>query len=130
MKKLLIAATCLITPIAPATARIGNEIPLGWVHTEHLSCSPTGYSSGPSLVCTLHPSQGYAEYIRDMPNGKPIRQLAAGQNDLLVLSQVPGWSFVAWGHGGGCQLQDNIISDCDTHAPECGAEPLHLSCDF
>src|ERR1700722_15759959 len=99
------------TPVAYAEGRIGNEIPLGWVHTDHLACSN---DEPERQTCTLRPAHGYSEFIRDVPNGKPVRQLAAGQSDLKILSQVQGWSFAAWRHGGGCELRDNIISDCDT----------------
>jgi hypothetical protein len=68
MKKFLIATLFLVALAAPAYARIGNEIPLGWVHTEHLACSP----SSPPLpaYCTLRPPHGVAENVRDVPNGQ------------------------------------------------------------
>jgi hypothetical protein len=113
-------------PPAHADGRIGNEIPLGWVHTDHLACSN---DEPERQTCILRPAHGYSEFIRDVPDGKPIRQLAAGQTNLKILSQVQGWSFVAWRHGGGCEVRDNIISDCDTSRPECGAEPLRLTCE-
>jgi hypothetical protein len=121
---ILSVALTFIIPIAHADdGRIGNEIPLGWVHADHLYCSN---DEPERQTCTLRPAHGYSEYIRDVPNGKPIRQLSAGQSDLKILSHAQGWSFIAWRHGAGCELRDNIISDCDTSRPECGARPLRL----